>query len=234
MELQAQIYKADQRGLTESEIFRRHATFNFGDYKALSREPFGLLLALNDETLGPGNTIFRHIEENTDILIVPLVGALIFRDSFGNENTIETQQVGIFSGEKGNAYQLTNPYSKELVNYLQIWIKGSDVFKTVSAQHEFSLATRNELLPVFGIGASEISSGACGYIGLFDGRKEAAYHLQHPDHGIFVFVISGAFECENRLVESRDGLALINVAEIEFEALSDNAMLLVMEIPLHW
>lgn len=231
---QVQIYKADLRGCAESEVFRRYATLNFGDYKESSREPFGLLLALNDETLGANNTIFRHIEENTDILILPLVGGLIFRDSFGNENTIGTEQLALFSGEKGNAYQLTNPYKKELVNYLQIWIKGSAwAFKPGSSLLDFDFSQRNMLLPIFGNAGLQPHSGANGYIGLFDGRKEGSYTLRHPDHGLFVFVLNGAFELDNRLIESRDGLALVNTQSIDFEALSDNAMLLVMEIPLH-
>lgn len=230
---QAQIYRSELRGCSESEIFRRYATFNLGDYKADSREPFGLLLALNDETLGAGNTIFRHIEENTDILILPLVGGLIYRDSFGNEKTLETQQVGLFSAQKGNAYQLTNPYGKELVNYLQIWIKGAGKFRKAAAQFDFDFSRRNVLVPIFGTQGLGMNSEASGCIGIFDGRREGTYHLGHTDCGIFVFVISGAFECDNRLVEARDGLAIVNVAEIEFEALSENAMLLVMEIPLH-
>ncbi|MFT3794986.1 hypothetical protein [Flavobacterium sp.] len=235
MQQQIQIYKADLRGCTESEVFRRHATLNFGDYKESSREPFGLLLALNDETLGAGNTIFRHIEEDTDILILPLVGGLIFRDSFGNEETIGTEQLALFSGEKGNAYQLTNPYKKELVNYLQIWIKGSAAdFKPGSSLYDFDFAKRNTLVPIFGNPAAlQPHSQASGSIGLFDGRKEGSYTLRQPDHGLFVFVLNGAFECDNRLIESRDALAIVNSQTIDFKALSENAMLLVMEMPLH-
>lgn len=236
MHPQVQIYKSDLRGCTESEVFRRYATLNFGDYKESSREPFGFLLALNDETLGAGNTIFRHIEEETDILILPLVGGLIFRDSFGNEETIGTEQVALFSGEKGNAYQLTNPYKKELVNYLQIWIKSSaSRFKPGSSLFDFDFSQRNILIPIFGKMTESLQphSNASGFIGLFDARKESSYTLQQPDHGLFVFVLNGAFECDNRLIESRDGLAIVNTENVDFEALSENAMLLILEIPLH-
>jgi len=233
MQHQAQIYKADLRGCTQSEAFRRYATFNFGDYKESSREPFGLLLALNDETLGAGNTIFRHIEENTDILILPLVGGVIFRDSFGNESTIGTEQIGIFSGEKGNAYQLTNPYKKELVNYLQIWIKGSEKFKPGSAQRDFDSSIRSTLIPIFGDAGLAVHSQTSGFIGIYEGRREGTYQMKHPENGLFAFVISGAFEFDNRLMETRDALAIVNAETIEFEALSENAMLLLMEIPLY-
>ena len=47
-----------------------------------------------------------------------------------------------------------------------------------------------------------------------------------------VFVIHGAFEVENRLLESRDGLAIWNTDRIELEALSNEAILLLLEIKL--
>jgi redox-sensitive bicupin YhaK (pirin superfamily) len=233
MQHQAQIYKADLRGLSESEVFRRLATFNFGDYNEASREPLGLLLALNDETLGAGNTIFRHLEENTDILILPLVGGVIFRDSLGTESTIGTGQIGIFSGAKGNAYQLTNPYKKELVNYMQIWIKGTKKFKPGSSQRDFDFLQRNVLIPIFGDADLPMHSKTSGFIGIYDGRKEGLYRLRNPENGLFVFVINGAFEFDNRLIESRDALAIANAESVEFEALSENGMLLVMEVPLY-
>lgn len=231
MESAAQIYKADLRGRSETEIFRRLATFNFDQYKGEAREPFGLLNAFNDETLGPGHTIFRHIDFDTDILILPLVGAVDFRDSFGRQSTINTGEIGIFSGGNGNGYQLTNPYEDELVNYLQIWLGAKAQLKTGSSQHPVEFIHRNTLLPL--LDQSEtIHSGAKISIGLFDGRRDSTYRLSDPANGLFAFVISGAFEFENRLVESRDGLALTGVVEAEFEALSENAMLLVLEIPL--
>lgn len=38
---------------------------------------------------------------------------------------------------------------------------------------------------------------------------------------------------QNRLLESRDGLALIDVSIVEFEALSNDAVLILLEIPYH-
>lgn len=229
---QVRIFKADLRGRTESKIFRRFSTLNFDDYEHASRAPFGLLLALNDETLGAGNTIFRHIEQHKDIVILPLVGGLVFRDSFGNENTIGTEQVCVFSGEKGNAYQLSNPYEKALVNYLQIWFRAdANQFRPGASQRDFVLE-RNSLVPFFGSPSLPMHSQTLGFIGLYDGRQSSVYHLQHPNNGLFIFVVSGAFECEDRLIESRDALALTGCESVGYEALSDDAMLFIIETPM--
>ncbi|WP_165699302.1 pirin family protein [Hymenobacter jejuensis] len=46
----------------------------------------------------------------------------------------------------------------------------------------------------------------------------------------FAFVVAGAFEVEGRLLHERDGLALWDVQEVELEALSNDALVLVLEL----
>ena len=75
------------------------------------------------------------------------------------------------------------------------------------------------------------STNIRGFIGQFDGREEAVYTLKDPKNGAFIFVIEGAFEVQNRLLESRDSLALWSVGNLELEALSNNALILLLEIP---
>jgi redox-sensitive bicupin YhaK (pirin superfamily) len=47
-----------------------------------------------------------------------------------------------------------------------------------------------------------------------------------------VYVIEGAFEVQYRLLHARDGLALWEAERVEWEALSNDAILLVLEVPL--
>ena len=67
------------------------------------------------------------------------------------------------------------------------------------------------------------------FIGKFDGRKEEIYTLKNKNNGIFVFIIDGVFEVQNHLLHARDGLSLKNIEAIEFEALSENAIVLLLE-----
>ncbi|MBC6988212.1 hypothetical protein H9I52_00875 [Hymenobacter sp. BT491] len=46
----------------------------------------------------------------------------------------------------------------------------------------------------------------------------------------FAFVVTGAFEVEGRLLHKRDGLALWYVQEVELKALSNDALVLVLEL----
>ncbi len=45
----------------------------------------------------------------------------------------------------------------------------------------------------------------------------------------FAFVLAGAFETEGRLLHERDGLAIWDTDKIEMEALSNDAMILLIE-----
>jgi redox-sensitive bicupin YhaK (pirin superfamily) len=64
------------------------------------------------------------------------------------------------------------------------------------------------------------------------GRQEAIYHKKNPKTGVFIFVIQGELEVQYRLMHEGDGLALWEVDEVEFEALSNNAILLILEVPI--
>jgi len=67
-------------------------------------------------------------------------------------------------------------------------------------------------------------------LGRFTGRAEAEYHLRRPGAGFFAFVLAGAFEIAGRLLHANDGLALWDTGTVEVEALSNDALLLVLEV----
>ena len=66
-------------------------------------------------------------------------------------------------------------------------------------------------------------------MGKYDGRREGVFKLTKDTHTVFAFVIEGAFEVQNRLLHARDGLGLWNLDEVEFEALSNEAIILLIE-----
>ncbi|MEJ0031605.1 MAG: hypothetical protein WDO15_15060 [Bacteroidota bacterium] len=136
-----------------------------------------------------------------NVLLLPLVGDIV-----------TTQRIS-----PGHAQQLskeitvTNPYKTELVSYLSIQLSSNlDVIT------EFDLdQNKNTLVNLFpGI-----------YLGKYDGRRDDALRLNDA----LVFIIEGAFEVQNRLLEPCDGLSLKNIMELEFEALSNEAILLIID-----
>ncbi|WP_188556306.1 pirin family protein [Hymenobacter glacieicola] len=68
-------------------------------------------------------------------------------------------------------------------------------------------------------------------LGRFAGRQEALYRPAQAGTLVFAYVLAGAFEAEGRLLHAKDGLAVWDVAEVELEALSNNALIVMLEVP---
>jgi quercetin 2,3-dioxygenase len=232
MQLQAKIFLAEDRGLNQLDWFRSYHTFSFGIYQNENKKPFGTLQVCNEDTLAAGRGMKMTVEENTEVIILPLVGTLLFKNILGDETYVSPGQVQLFSATAGMDYELMNPFKKEeLVNFLQLWLyKNDGVFKPLSQQFNFNLDKTNRLISI--IDPAQLHQPSFCFIGKYDGRKKDEYALQNKKNGIYVFVIEGAFEIQDRLLQAKDGLAIWNTNEIDFEALSNNAILLLLEIPL--
>ncbi|MCF0056829.1 pirin family protein [Dyadobacter sp. CY356] len=228
-----QIYLASQRGCSQLPWFRSFHTFNFGLYKEQNREPFGNLQVCNDDTLAGGKSFKMQLEVNTEVILIPVVGAIEYKNSWGETGILEAGQMQVFSAAAGMEYEISNPYETELVNFIQLFLTNNDnSFIPKIQEINIDLGNRNQLFPLFSQAKNGVSihQETYGYIGKYTGRSEDLYQLKNSENGIFVFIIEGAFEVQNRLMEARDGLSLRNLDELQFEALSNDAIILILEI----
>ena len=226
----ATIYLNDERGHTELNGFRSFNTFNFGTYQREHKTPFGSLCVVNDDTLAGEKSIQLTVEEDMDVLLLPVVGAITYNDNGGHSTIIEAGECQVFAAPKGTSYTIANPYEEELVNFIQVWIKRppapTDGWPQV---YSFDLNEhKDQVLVIHTDAAAAIKYS----IGKYTGRHESVYTLSDTGNGLFVFVIEGAFEVQYRLLHARDGLALWEVEEVEWEALYNDAIILVLEFPL--
>ncbi|MBA4053266.1 MAG: pirin [Marivirga sp.] len=225
---EATIYLASQRGCSQTEWFRSYHTFNFDKYFTEHRKPFGCLKVLNDDTLKGLSTRKHIVQEDTLIVLLPIVGACEYRDS-GIQGMADAGQSVFFPVYKDSEFEISNPYKDELINYLYIELSGDRSLNATSTVVSFDLDNnRNKLIPLFS-NQRTIHRNLSIYLGKFGGREEGIYTLKDPFKGIFVFIIEGAFEVQNRLLQARDGLALRGTDHVEFEALSNDAIILVIE-----
>lgn len=227
----AKIFPARQRGLTQiKDDFRAYHTFNFPPYFDENKEAPGNLLFLNDETLNIGVESKTEISESDALLLLPLVGGVSYQGAY--QGLVEAGEACLLSAGQKSQLTLSNPYSSELINFLQIGIRTA-ASQELHALCAFDLANEvNTLLPLrFSGEASRLIH--IGSIGQFVGRNSAKYQPVNPRGGVFAFVIDGVFEVQDRLLQARDGLALWEVEEVEFEALSDQAILLFLEMEAH-
>ena len=229
----AKIFLAEDRGLNETPWFRSFNTFNFGQYQLEQKQPFGRMYLLNDDALDGGRTMTMQVEEPSSIILLPVIGALHFKSSAGHEGTLAAGQVQLLMLSKGDQLVLINPFKNDLINFLQIWIRNDLPANTVSVSSDFDVNIfQNSLMKISPQWLGDHRLPFSISIGKFSGRGEADFYPSTADAGVFLLVLDGAFEVAGRLLNARDGLALYETSPIDIEALSYEALILVVEQPV--
>jgi redox-sensitive bicupin YhaK (pirin superfamily) len=230
------IFLAGARALKETDTFRIYNTVNDGSHHEPAKLSLANLQLVNEEVLAAGKAIKRRVHNKTAIILLPLVGTVVLRSEEGTEIYIGAGEAYMFTADKGGSFEIANPYDEGLVSYLQYNIYLPTAVNIIKQLSSFHLQSdKNRLISLFPI-QSDVKAVVPAFkfsIGKFAGRKEVEYTLSEKDNAAFVFVIEGAFEVQNRLIESRDGLALWNTEKIEMESLSENAIIVLLELDSH-
>ncbi|MCC6866669.1 MAG: pirin family protein [Ignavibacteria bacterium] len=231
------IYKSDTRGHANHGWLDSHHTFSFASYHNPERVRFGLLRVLNDDIVLPGEGFGTHPHDNMEIISIPLKGALAHKDSTGNEHIINTGDVQIMSAGSGLYHSEYNASLKDDVNFLQIWVfpKKRDIepryeqktFDANERKNNFQLVVS----PNKNNGALWINQDAYFSLTELDNGKKINYTVNIKGNGIYIFLLNGKITIGNEILETRDGLGIEDVNEIEIKALENSAVLL-MEIPM--
>jgi hypothetical protein len=227
IQTEAQILLNEYRGVAQTADMTRFFCFNYGEYYEESRQAFGHIRALNEEVLAPEKILEIQLLADTQVIILPLAGGVAIAVEGEPELCIAAGEVHIFEAKKDSHYVLTNPYSDHTVSLLHGWFFPESQYhqSLIKSTTTLDFSLKNTLLPI-GIGISE-----CFQIGQYDGRQSGELSLQPTTKGVFAFVIAGVFEVQDRLLHAKDGLLLWNFGTptVEFEALSNDAILLVIE-----
>ena len=228
MESPGRIYLADQRGFAESSVLQRYSTFNFEKYYNEHAEPFGHLFLLNDDAIAGGKLTFFLSKADSLQIFMPVTGRLDIVSN-GKEYAMETGQVQVLNLSRGEVLEISNPHQNDTINYIQIGIR-TDVFLLRHSEMRFNFdfeQEKNKLIEIISNPKLPFKLSA----GVFTGKEEAVYKMQSPESSAFAFIITGAFEIEGRLLNTRDGFALWNAETVELKALENNAIVLVLETP---
>lgn len=161
------------------------------------------------------------LKANQKVIFLPIYGKI----KVNNFNkVIETGEVVIFESAEDQNVTIKNVLADEDADVLIIKFN-KNISENSYRVNQLDLEVRNKL--------NFIDTGYSfpGFIGVFDGRESGNYILKENKNGIFGMVINGAFEFQNRLIESRDAILIWDIEELEFEALTENAIILFFEIP---
>jgi hypothetical protein len=224
-----QIHLADQRGITQNNNFRRYSGFKYDGTLNLPREAFGPLQVFNDETLAAAKAVDIAVEQACYFVLIPITGAIIVKDAQGKNTMVDVGEVFVNYLVSDETLRLENPYHSNWINflYLQVNAKG-DVFPFFEELFSFDFShTQNELISLIPVDRKLPFNL---HIGQFGGRQEAIHHLKNRNSLLYAFVIAGAFEIQGRLMHERDGLALWQLQEADLEALSNSAVVMLLEM----
>jgi hypothetical protein len=227
------LFKADERPLSENETHRLHATFNPNGARNPKENTFGALTSLNDETLASNQSVTKTLLSGTVVMIIPLTGAAECHFSGDNSQIVVPGEAFTYYSHKGNNLKIKNPYEESLINFLYITFSAT-IPTEILLPKDFLIAQanftdRNKFHKLF----ESFQNGLSSHIGIFNSRSESVYSPNNRNNGIFAFVISGIFEVQNNLVQERDGIAFKEENDITIRALSENSILLLIEIPLN-
>ncbi len=166
-----------------------------------------------------GNYQFTY-REKTNLLIIVLYGEILINDF---EKPVSSEQIFILESIESDAVKIQNNLSDEKADVLILELKNKNSQNSFSIE-DFNLPEKNILHSI------SKTLKIPNFIGLYDGRREQEYSLHTKGTSIFGMVINGVFEFQNRLLETRDAILLSEIETLEFEALSENALLIFLEI----
>ena len=206
--------------------------FSFGGYREPGREGWGSLLVWNDDEIAAKTGFPPHPHSDMEIITYVRDGAITHQDSLGNKGRTEAGDVQVMSAGSGIRHAEYN-LEDETTRIFQIWIlptqRGGE--PTWGAR-PFPKGERAGQFVALASGqdrdgdALPIRSDARVLGATLAAGTETTYDLGSDRRGYLV-AARGRFEINGLEVEARDGVAIVDEAELRIKALDDAELVLV-------
>ncbi len=232
------VHKAATRGHASHGWLESFQTFSFSGYYNPYRMQFGALRVLNDDIVLGGKGFGLHPHDNMEIISIPLEGALEHKDNMGNAAVTSAGGVQVMSTGSGIFHSEYNYSAEEAAKFLQIWLYPNQLNVTPRYEQMVLDAAQQQnrlqefIAPQPQPGATWVYQDAWFSMGTFSKGIQISYPLHKKGNGVYLFVISGAFDTESAQLEARDGIGITGADTIVFTAQQDKATILVMEVPM--
>jgi quercetin 2,3-dioxygenase len=231
------LHKANTRGHANHGWLDSHHTFSFGGYYDPQRVHFGVLRVLNDDRVAGGKGFSTHRHDNMEIISIPIEGDLEHKDSMGNVTVIKNGDIQVMSAGTGISHSEYNKNQEQEVKFLQIWIFPDQ--KNVTPRYDQisidASKMQNRLLQILSPNPQDdgvwIHQKAWFHMGNFDKGSSVTYNLHDRSNGIYSFILEGAVTINGQSLDTRDGLGLWDIDQIEIVS-GSNSKILLMEVPM--
>ncbi len=230
------LHKEETRGSASHGWLNAKHTFSFGSYHNPKRVNFGALRVLNDDVIAAAMGFGKHPHDNMEIITIPLQGVLEHQDSMGNISEIKPGEIQVMSAGTGIFHSERNKSKTEELKLLQIWVIPNER-NIVPRYAELNLSNTPNTLhqiisPNEADGVLSIQQDSWFHLGEFKKEFTFTHELKKEGNGVYVFVIEGEFYVENTLLQKRDGLGIWDTINFSLKANSNNAKILLIEVPM--
>ncbi len=232
------LHKANSRGHANHGWLNSYHSFSFAHYHDQSKMNFGVLRVLNDDTVDPGMGFGTHPHNNMEIISIPLKGDLQHKDSMGNVQVIKQGDIQVLSAGTGISHSEVNRNKNQEVKFLQIWVFPNR--KNVQPRYDQltleQAKMKNEFLQILSPNADDegvwIHQNAWFHLAELEKGQVKDYRFKAPENGLYVFVLEGSVEVDGQPLDKRDGYGIWDTNQAQFTSLSDDAKVLLMEVPM--
>lgn len=237
--MKTELHPSIERGHASHGWLDTWHSFSFATYFNPAREKFGCLRVLNDDTVSGGTGFDLHPHNNMEIITIVQDGALEHRDSLGNTQVIQKEEVQVMTAGTGLYHAEYNHSGTEPVKFFQLWIfpreKGLKprydqmLFNEMGKMDEFiTLVTPDTRQKENALWIHQ--DAFISVVGLKK-ESEVEYPVRIAGNGVFVFVIEGKIEVNANSLAARDA---IGVTDTEFVPIrsTDNSRVLLVEVPM--
>ncbi|WP_205435320.1 MULTISPECIES: pirin family protein [Flavobacterium] len=232
------LHKAETRGHANHGWLDSHHTFSFASYHNPDRMHFGVLRVLNDDRVDAGMGFGTHPHDNMEIISIPLEGDLEHKDNMGTNTVIKKGDIQVMSAGTGIQHSEYNRNTDKLTKFLQIWVfpKKRNVAPRYDQITLNEAERHNKLQQVLSPNPDDegvwIHQDAWFHMGKFDKGVTTEYKIKKEGNGVYAFVLEGDFTIGNIALNRRDGLGIWDTDSITLKADSQDAEILLMEVPM--
>jgi quercetin 2,3-dioxygenase len=230
-------HQADHRGGSDIGWLKSKFSFSFANYYNPEMMGFGTLRVINDDIVAGWQGFGEHSHSNMEIVSIPTAGAVLHKDSMGNDKVIKAWEVQVMSAGSWVVHSEMNHSVSEDAKFFQIWIQTrEDNIEPSYSQKAFNHEDRRDIFqllinPEGWDNLVKIHQDAYISRGNLSSWKTLDYTKYDSKNGIYIYIISGNIKIWDYDLSHRDALWISNVESITIESQSRSDVL-ILEVPM--
>lgn len=230
---QAQLILDERRVICETATSRKRISLSQENRLQTGINGYNSITGFEEIMLAGAAAEIIQLNNRFTYLVLPTQGA-VNCITIVDQTTVTAGQACVISAGNTSELVLENPFKDYLVSVLVITVVNSNP-ADMAGVYTYSDVNKHmdALVPVLPDPGPYNKNILAVALGLFAGRGEAIYApVQNIPTATTVFVLQGAFEVDGRLLHQGDTLVVWDALHMEMEALSNRAMLLLLETRL--